>query len=196
MSWKHPIEKQLTVGLEPGPKDESRQGYLARVVRYADTMAKTKWDKLDRRTQDWLNAASRAFKRGENIPDFPGMPQVQQYLEDALNDVVFSSGWKPNQLVEAVQGQIPPAILVALSANRAELIPTVDVPALSAPEAQAVFRVVRALLETNQALQRHAHEVARLVAHWQDLMLGMERTARRIEHFANFRQPTEEEEDS
>lgn len=90
-----------------------------------------------------------------------------------------------NAFVEELQ--VPSELYPALMTNRPELVRLAPRRALTADEAGALYRLIAGLLETNQALRQHAAMTAQLVEDWMSTMQGMETTAYKIQHFANFR---------
>lgn len=64
MATVNPIEAELrkATGSKPQGKNESRQGYLARLVAAIGELTDAEWNHLTEPTQTWINAAVKAGK--------------------------------------------------------------------------------------------------------------------------------------
>jgi hypothetical protein len=90
-----------------------------------------------------------------------------------------------NEFVEELK--VPSELAPALVTMRPELIRLAQARPLSAEEAQALYRLVGALLETNMVLREHAQAVAAMTENWVGAIHGMVKVAGRIGRFAEFR---------
>jgi hypothetical protein len=107
-----------------------------------------------------------------------------------------------SDLSEPVKGHLPAGVVAAVMSGRAELLDLAVAAAEASPPEEAVqkeqyltmLQLVKVLMETNFALQEHAQELAKRTVILSDSVKGLLGAARRIDDFANFRDPTEEEE--
>lgn len=89
------------------------------------------------------------------------------------------------------------SMAAALSTGRPELLAAMPVPKvseLSDEDVVALWHLIQVLVETNNALQQHAAEVAKQVGIWTQGFAQLEAVGWRIERFANFKRTDEGEE--
>lgn len=67
--------------------------------------------------------------------------------------------------------------------------------ALSADEAAHLYKLIAVLIETNTALQAHAHEASRLANTWSRNVKGVVRQAFQLAQFTDFRLSDEDGDD-
>jgi hypothetical protein len=98
-------------------------------------------------------------------------------------------GW--NLLTEDVSA--PPEIAIAISTGRPELCrPTLGKDrGFNPEETRMAVNVIRVLLETNQALQRHAQLLSQMTENAAGHLKGLCGAMRALEDFADFREPLE-----
>lgn len=90
---------------------------------------------------------------------------------------------------------VPGDIYVAMSSMRPELIAVIQPRALDLESSRALFKIIAALIETNQALREHAEQLSQFVLNWQNSFDQAASIARKIELFANFDRAAEEEDE-
>src|SRR6185369_5484759 len=90
---------------------------------------------------------------------------------------------------------VPSDIAPALISSRAELLKIVKPRALSAEECATLYKLIGGLLDTNNALREHAKDLAQLVDNWEGNFKGLASLGFRIKNFANFKAPTNFDED-
>ena len=95
-----------------------------------------------------------------------------------------------NAFTEAMN--VPSEFYPALQTGRTELLKLVQARPLTADECQQVFNMIRILIETNQALQAHASELANQVEIWAEQWKGLYRKVDEIKAFAQFETPVDE----
>lgn len=83
--------------------------------------------------------------------------------------------------------KVPSEIFPALVTMRPELIRLAPKRELSAEQAEALYRLIAALIETNMALREHASDLANTVQNWVGSIHGLVGVADRIGRFAQFR---------
>lgn len=93
------------------------------------------------------------------------------------------NGW--NEFVEGLN--IPSELVPAFVTCRPELVRLAQVRPLTAEEAQALYTLIGALLETNMVLREHAQQVETMIQNWVGSIYGMVGVAGRIGRFAAFR---------
>lgn len=91
--------------------------------------------------------------------------------------------------------QVPGDMAPAISTGRLELLRLAQPRALSTDECAILYQLVGGLLETNQALQRHASLISNLAAEVHGSIAGAEGIAGRLEAYANYREPRENDAD-
>ena len=109
----------------------------------------------------------------------------KQELDDTILKLAAEArldAW--NAFVEELR--VPSELYPALITNRPELIRLAKPRALTAEEADALYKLIAGLIETNGALRIHAAQVAALVQDWVGAIHGMVSTARKVRQFANF----------
>jgi hypothetical protein len=84
-----------------------------------------------------------------------------------------------------------PDFYPALQTGRSELLVAANPRPLSEEECKAVFKMVRVLIETNQALQHHAQELSIMVQQWARDSRSTFSRIDKIAQFANFDVPDE-----
>ena len=92
--------------------------------------------------------------------------------------------------------QVPSDIAPAMMTGRLELLKLVQPRALNADECKVLYLLIGGLLETNQALQQHSQLVAQIADEVRRGLGGLTGAAERLQSYANFREPSEEESDS
>lgn len=97
-----------------------------------------------------------------------------------------------NSFVEELQ--VPSELFPALATNRPELVRLAPRRALTAEEADALYKLIAALIETNQALRAHASQVADMATQFAGGINGVISTAMKIKRFAQFRHAELDEE--
>lgn len=90
-----------------------------------------------------------------------------------------------HEFVETLQ--VPSELIPALITMRPELIKLASVRGLTKDEAQALYTLIGALIETNMILRQHAQEVASMTKNWMGSVHGMVTVADRLVRFAEFR---------
>ena len=98
-----------------------------------------------------------------------------------------------NSFVEELK--VPSEIVPALITMRVELIRLAPVRALSPEEAQALYKLIAGLIETNMALREHAQQVSTMVENWVGSIHGFIGVAEKIGRFAEFRHDDVQEEE-
>ena len=89
---------------------------------------------------------------------------------------------------------VPQDIAVALMTNRVELLGLARPRDMTAAEVAPLYKLIRVLFETNQALREHAEDTARLTSNWMSQFKGIAGVAGQIDRFANFKAPLEDDE--
>lgn len=90
---------------------------------------------------------------------------------------------------------IPNDLAIAFMTGRPEMVKMFKPRPLSAEECKIFLEAISILLETNNELRRHAASLADAVENVRGHMLGLQRSIQDVADFANFRQPTEDDED-
>lgn len=126
------------------------------------------------------------------------MSKSRETADKRIDDIlsgIRARTLRPNQLLQTVHN-IPMQLAAALITGRPELVNAVPPPMTLTPdEIKDLYKFIGVLIETNHALQEHAHQTAHLVSNWMQAFIAMQGTARRIEHFANFRAIGNDEEE-
>ena len=89
---------------------------------------------------------------------------------------------------------VPQDISIALMTNRAELLALARPRDMTAAEVAPLYKLIRVLFETNQALREHAENTARLTNNWMSQFKGIAGVAGQIDRFANFQEPRDDDE--
>jgi hypothetical protein len=113
-------------------------------------------------------------------------PKRDEELNEAIIELAKRArigSW--NEFVEELK--VPSELVPALITMRPELIRLAPARELTAEEAQALYTLIGALVETNMALRDHAQGVATMVQNWAGSIYGMVKVAGRIGRFAEFR---------
>lgn len=97
----------------------------------------------------------------------------------------------PRDWVEAVD--VPMDLAVALATGRSELLKLAKPRAMDSDDVARLYRLIAVLIDTNMALQAHAHEVAVMSDHFDGQLRGAVKYARRMRSFANFGSLSDEE---
>jgi hypothetical protein len=115
--------------------------------------------------------------------------RLDQLVTEACDKMEMNS-W--NSFVRELP--VPSGLLPALMSGRTQLVEPSTPKTLSAEEIAAIYKLIAGLIDTNQALRRHAEEVSRQIAIWTDAFKHLQSVGYRIEHFANFRSSDAEDE--
>lgn len=109
----------------------------------------------------------------------------QQELEDQI--IRLSQQCKLNSWTSLIVDiDVPMDIAPALLSGRPELIKIIQPRDLPAAEAAILFNIIGNLIETNQALQEHAAQLADFVGQWTDAFKHLRSVGNRICRFALF----------
>lgn len=109
----------------------------------------------------------------------------QTELQDKVTELAAKAkldSW--NSFVEELQ--IPSELYPALVTSRPELIKVAKPRPLTAEETAVLYRLIGALIETNQALREHASAVSSFVKEWVSSISGAMTNARKVAAFARF----------
>jgi len=82
--------------------------------------------------------------------------------------------------------QVPADLAAAFVTGRPELVKTVIPRAMDAREVKILLDLIANLLETNEALREHAHDVATSITIWAGSFKQLETVGRQLERFAKF----------
>jgi hypothetical protein len=82
--------------------------------------------------------------------------------------------------------KIPAELYPALATGRPELIKLAAPRDLTATEAEALYKIIGCLIETNVALREHAAQLAVFVGQWSDAFKHLRSLGDRINRFAMF----------
>lgn len=93
---------------------------------------------------------------------------------------------KPGQLLKEAKN-VPASVALAFTTQRPGLIRAAAPTALTTEQVSDLYDFIATLIETNHALQQHAHQVAQLVDMWMANMKGMSKAANKITLFADFK---------
>lgn len=107
-------------------------------------------------------------------------------LDEQIRDLAKRArldGW--NAFVEELK--VPSDLFPALITMRPELVRLAPKRPLTADEAEALYKLIAGLIETNIALREHASNVKIMVENWYGAIRGLVKTAGRIGRFAEFR---------
>lgn len=92
-------------------------------------------------------------------------------------------------------GPVTNDLALAVMSGRAELV-LIPEKEVTLQQTQSAYRLVKALLETNAALQRHAALLAQLAEQQKDALWAAFRKSADVEALANFRSPEGDEGDN
>lgn len=113
------------------------------------------------------------------------MTASQQRLNELALDLAERTRLKTwHSFVEELQ--VPSDLMPAIMANRPVLLRLVPPRACSAEEFTVLVNLLAGLLETNQALQEHAAEVAKLAEALSGHLTAFQSVARNLAHLARF----------
>lgn len=91
--------------------------------------------------------------------------------------------------------QVPADIVPAMATGRLELLKLARPRALTEDECAVFYQLIGGLLETNQALQQHSSLIAGMAAEVRRGLGGIDGMAGRLDAYANFREPREDDTD-
>lgn len=113
-------------------------------------------------------------------------PNKKQELNDSIKNLAKRCKLETwNSFIEELQ--VPSELVPALLTARPQLIKLAKPRPLTAEEAEALYKLVGGLLETNMALREHAVHLSQMVGNWVGSIHGFIGVADRISCFAEFR---------
>lgn len=122
------------------------------------------------------------------------MSQITDHLEEQIAKISAApslDSW--SSLVEEVQ--CPPEVFAAIMTGRPEVLRAAPATSLEPAQVRELYKVLAVLIETNAALQKHAHGLSDLTREWSRTFKGLIRLARATEDYAAFRVPSKDGDD-
>jgi hypothetical protein len=95
-----------------------------------------------------------------------------------------------NDLTEEIKA--PQAVLVAMASARPELLKLAPKGPATAEEAEALYNVIRVLMETNWELQQHSARLATEMKQLRQMLNGLQRKFVDLEAVASFTEADDE----
>lgn len=119
-------------------------------------------------------------------------PKKKPTVEEELAEIQQAIE-RPNQLIREIQ--VPAELAPALMTGRLELLTIAQPRPMDEDEVAVLYRIIGCYAETNAALVRHAERIGSLVEGMRSNITGVQRSLERLQAFANFQHPVEEDEE-